>query len=79
MPDISNTPAVEPDRFNDPDYGYNQGLSQEEELAIAGFTDAETRDTEKHPYDYTTEETMDFVPVKLDELNEKFEMGDIWW
>jgi len=52
MPDISNTPAVEPDRFNDPDYGYNQGLSQEEELAIAGFTDAETRDTEKHPYDY---------------------------
>lgn len=34
---------------------------------------------EKHPYKYTAGETMDFVPVKLDELNEKFEMGDIWW
>lgn len=52
MPDISNTPAVEPDRFNDPDYGYNQGLSQEEELALAGFTDEETRETGRHPYDY---------------------------
>ena len=49
MPDISNT-ASEPDRFNDPDYGYNQGLSQQEELALAGFTDEETRD-KKHPYD----------------------------
>jgi len=52
MADISNTPAVEPDRFNDPDYGYNQGLSQGEELALAGFTDAETRDLAKHPYDF---------------------------
>jgi hypothetical protein len=52
MADLSNTPAVEPDRFNDPDYGYNQGLSQEEELALAGFTDEETRDLAKHPYDY---------------------------
>jgi hypothetical protein len=52
MPDISNTPAAEPDRFNDPDYGYNQGLSQQEELALAGFTDEETRDQSKHPYDF---------------------------
>ena len=51
MPDISNT-AIEPDRFNDPDYGYNQGLSQQEELALAGFTDEETRDKSKHPYDF---------------------------
>jgi len=52
MADISNTPAVEPDRFNDPDYGYNQGLSQEEELALAGFSDEETREKGRHPYDY---------------------------
>lgn len=45
--DINNTAT---DRFNDPDYGYSQGLSQEEELELAGITDEENRD-KRHPYD----------------------------
>jgi hypothetical protein len=39
--------------MNDPDYGYNQGLSKEEELALAGFSDEETANAAavRHPYD----------------------------
>ena len=34
---------------------------------------------EKHPYLYTTTESMNFVPFKLDKVGEKFELGDLWW
>lgn len=34
---------------------------------------------EKHPYLYTTTESMNFVPFKLDKIGEKFELGDLWW
>lgn len=47
MGDINNTAT---DRFNDPDYGYNQGLSQEEELALAGIED-DQNDTSTHELD----------------------------
>jgi len=38
---------------------------------------------DKHPYLYSTAEEdaeeMVFVPVKLDEEGEQFEVGDVWW